>query len=244
MVASVDWPNIRVWNGSQQGAFEELCCQLASDEPPGLLGSFVRRAPPDAGIECFWLDSNGAMYAWQAKFFMRSPDEGQWRQIDESVHTAIRKNPAIIQYTICLPVDRADPQLDSAQHFMDRWNERVAKWSRWAGDAGRTINFRYWGRFELSSRLMRDENRGRLLYWFSKQWFSKEWFADNLKREIANVGDRYIPDVNVTVPLSAVFAGLGRTEAFYSRFGEFAREIRKNARYAIDHKLRELLPDA
>ena len=34
---SINWNNLRSWNGSQESAFEELCCQLASLEsaPPG-----------------------------------------------------------------------------------------------------------------------------------------------------------------------------------------------------------------
>ncbi len=51
---SINWGNLRPWDGSQHSAFEELCCQLAESEhvPPG--SRFVRKGAPDAGVECFW----------------------------------------------------------------------------------------------------------------------------------------------------------------------------------------------
>ncbi len=54
---SINWQNLRPWDGSQQTAFEELCCQLASceSEPLSAHAKFVRKGTPDAGVECYWL---------------------------------------------------------------------------------------------------------------------------------------------------------------------------------------------
>ncbi|HXH93298.1 MAG TPA: hypothetical protein VNN25_17070, partial [Thermoanaerobaculia bacterium] len=82
MIVSLNWTQLRSWDGSQNRAFEELCCQLAHAEifPAGSL--FTRKGTPDAGVECFWSLPSGEETGWQAKFFS-SLDKTQWKQIDE-----------------------------------------------------------------------------------------------------------------------------------------------------------------
>src|ERR1022692_3347248 len=134
--AAMDWHLLRPLEGSQQNAFEELCAQLAGAEkmPEGSL--FVRRGSPDAGIECYWQLANGDLHAWQAKFFLDIPKETQWKQIDESVNTALEKHSRLVCYTICLPIDRSDARHPKKKSFMDRWTHRVNKWKRLAGAKG------------------------------------------------------------------------------------------------------------
>jgi hypothetical protein len=82
---SINWQNLRPWNGSQPLAFEELCCQLAAYEQAPNGSQFIRKGAPDAGVECFWKLPNGDEWGWQAKFFLSSPSKGQWNQLDKSV---------------------------------------------------------------------------------------------------------------------------------------------------------------
>ena len=93
---SIEWKNLRLFNGSQNSAFEELCCQLAHNEkiPPGSI--FIRKAPPDAGIECYLKYPNGDEWGWQAKFFLSSPGPKQWSQLDNSVKKALEKHQEFI----------------------------------------------------------------------------------------------------------------------------------------------------
>lgn len=219
---SINWQNLRSWKGSQHSAFEELCCQLAAYEtvPPG--SKPTRKDSPDAGVECFWKLPNGDEWAWQAKFFVRRPDESQWGQIDDSVKTALEKHPRLTRYTICLPVDRQDPRITDDQGrqqrwFMDKWNERVATWCGWAGKKGMSAEFEYWGEHEIFTRLSREEHRGRYLFWFNQELFSAEWFDRRLEEVIADAGERYTPELNVELPVAKLFDGLGRTAAFYAR---------------------------
>ena len=55
---SINWQELRSFNGSQPGAFEALTCQLAGSEkaPPG--SRFIRKGAPDAGVECYWILPN------------------------------------------------------------------------------------------------------------------------------------------------------------------------------------------
>ena len=45
----MNWKNIRVYNNSQNNAFEELVCQLARQEKTSVYKRFVRNGTPDGG---------------------------------------------------------------------------------------------------------------------------------------------------------------------------------------------------
>jgi hypothetical protein len=227
---ATNWSKLRPWNGSEEKAFEGLCCQLAAGEqcPPG--SRFIRKGAPDAGVECFWQTPSGDEYGWQAKFFLAPPTPSQWAQIDESVETALEKHPRLTRYTVCLPVDRSDPRLSGQKSFLDRWNERVAKWVGWARKRKMSVDFVYWGDSELTSRLDREENRGRYWFWFNREQFTPEWFRRKLEVAITNASDRYTPELHVDLPISNVFDALGRTPAFHDRLNTLYRELREAAR--------------
>jgi len=232
-MSSINWQNLRSWNGSQHSAFEELCCQLASYEESLSPGSiFIRKGAPDAGVECFWRLPNLEEWAWQTKFFF-STEETQWKQLDESVKTALDKHPNLTSYTVCLPLDRQDPRIDQQKWFMDKWNERVHKWENWAQARGRTVSFLYWGEHEIFERLTREEHRGRYLFWFQAELFSQRWFQSRLDQAISNAGERYTPELNVELPIALLFDGLGRTTEFFNRFKILRGNIKKSCSSAI-----------
>lgn len=99
---SLNWMQLRPWEGSQNRAFEELCCQLAHAEcfPAG--SRFTRKGSPDAGVECYWTGPAGEEMAWQAKFFS-SLDAAQWKQLDASIESALEKHPRLTAYVSVCP---------------------------------------------------------------------------------------------------------------------------------------------
>lgn len=217
---SIEWNALRSWDGSQQTAFEELCCQLARHEIVPIGSRFIRKGTPDAGVECYWKLSNGDEWGWQAKFFTTTPESTQWNQIDDSVKTVLRKHPNLKKYIICIPLDRADPRIDKEKWFMDKWNDRVEKWTKWAMDKSMNVEFVYWGTSEIFDRLCMEEHRGRYLFWFNKDMFSMKWFEHRLLETLSNVGPRYTPELNIELPLSKIFDSLGCT-------GNFINDIKK-----------------
>jgi len=223
---SINWQNLRPWNGSQNTAFEELCCQLASYEQAPQRSIFIRKGAPDAGVECFWKLPNGDEWGWQAKFFLSPPDSNQWSQLDESIKKALEKHPQLTLYTICLPIDRQDPRIEEQKWFMDKWNKHVETWQQWAEQKGISIEFKYWGEHEIAERLSREEHRGRHYFWFNKELFSQQWFENRIEEAIANVGPRYTPELNVELPITRLFDGLGRTPDFYTRIKDLYGKIK------------------
>ena len=226
---SITWQNLRPWNGSQHIAFEELCCQLATYEtvPPG--SNFTRKGAPDAGVECYWTLPNGDDWGWQAKFFLSVPNTNQWRQMSDSLKTALEKHPRLTTYTICLPTDRDNPRIAQQDWFMDQWDQHVAEWRDWANTKQMSVEFKYWGEHELWKRLCREEHRGRHWFWFNHELFSQQWFKDRIIESTANAGPRYSPELNVELPISRLFDGLGRTPAFINRLSVLAGTIRRTA---------------
>ena len=240
---SLNWQKLRPLNGSQNTAFEALCCQLANYEKVPIDSIFIRKAPPDAGVECYWRLPNGDEWGWQAKFFASPPRPSQWDQINDSVRTALQKHPRLTSYTICLPIDRQDPRKDHENWFMDKWNEHVKKWKGWAQEKSMSVEFNYWGEHEIFERLSQEEHRGRLFFWFNEESFSQQWFENRIEEAIANVGPRYTPELNVELPIARLFDGLGRTSEFYQRMKGLYSEIKKPHSKAHSERIKGLIKD-
>jgi hypothetical protein len=214
---SINWSNLRVWNGSQENGFEELCCQLAAAESVPTGSRFFRKGRPDAGVECFWRLPNGDEWAWQAKFFRSSPNPTQWGEIDKSVKDAIEKHPRLTKYTICLPVDRSDARVGRQRSFLTKWDDYVTKWQRLAAKQGMSTAFEYWGQSEIGGHLSNEKHRGCHWFWFNEERFSNSWFASRVEEALDNARDRYTPALNIDLPIRTNFYGLGRTPAFFER---------------------------
>ena len=209
-----------------------LCNQLAQHESVPAGSQFVPKAAPDAGIESYWILSTGSEWGFQAKFFTSPPDGSQWGQIDDSVATALAKHPNLTKYTICLPIDRADPRIPKQNWFKDEWDKHVEKWNKWAAGKQRSVAFTYWGETEIAGRLSVEQHAGRYFFWFSKDLFTDQWFEDQLNRTIADAGPRYTPEVNVCLPIDKVFDGLYRHTRFFADLAGYRREIKKYARFS------------
>jgi hypothetical protein len=218
--------NIREWQGSQNAAFEELCCQLAAREYLETQGVFrrVRGAGGDAGVEGYWLLNDQTKHGWQAKFFTKV-GPAQWRQLDGSVATALNKHRELVAYTVCLPIDRGEDMKPHKKSVMDHWKEHVMTWQQWAADLGMNVDFQYWGEFEINDRLTRQEHSGRRLFWFNKDELTDEWMKERLDAALAVAGDRYTPEANVILPIYEVLDGIARTREFYDRIESFNCEL-------------------
>ncbi|ACY49764.1 conserved hypothetical protein (plasmid) [Rhodothermus marinus DSM 4252] len=226
---NIDFKNIRQLNGSQNYAFEELCAQLARAEIPSD-AKFYRKAPPDAGIECYAALPNGDLWGWQAKY-LHTLGHSQWRQIDKSVRTALEKHPRLVRYYICAPLDRTHAQLE-------KWENRVEEWQNLASDKGMTVDFIWWGRHELLALLERPEHAGKVRFFFNVERFDIEWFKARLDEAINSAGPRYTPKIHVELPIVHEFDALGRTQRFFdsikSQIPELRREI-QHIDYIISH---------
>ena len=222
---SIDWRRIRTTRGSQGGGFEELCCQLADCERQHP-STFTRKGAPDAGVECYVTLPDGNEHAWQAKYF-DSLGDAQLKQLDDSVETALEKHPKLSRYVICLPLDLADPRVEEKRFAADRWAASARRWSESATTRGMSVAFELWGSYELTKRLSRPENAGRLRYWFDATVFGDAWFARRLSEALRAAGPRYSPEIHVDLPIAKTFDALGRTPALFAAIKAHAKQVRK-----------------
>ena len=221
---NLSWQTIRAIGGSQQDGFEELMAQLARSETHAH-AKFERVGTADAGVECFCVFDDGSEWGWQAKFFTTSLTGSQWRQIDDSVETALRKHPNLVRYFVCIPWDRSDARKPSQKSAMQRWEERVCKWEGWAQERGMSVKFIWWGASELIERLSLPENIGRLLFWFDERYFDRAWYDSRLKEAVRAAGPRYTPEVQMSIcPSRAIWScSAGQHTAVNRHKGNSAR---------------------
>ena len=222
---TIDFTAIRPIGGSQAKGFEELCAQLASRETPEG-ADFRRTGYQDAGVECFSVLENGSEWGWQAKYFHTLGD-AQWRQLDRSVKTALKKHRTLVRYYVCVPLDLADARVEGRVSAMQRWDQRVETWKCWASEKEMEVEFVWWGSFELLDMLSRPEHVGRTLFWFEERRFDEPWFRSRLDEALNAAGPRYTPKIHVDLPIAQQLEVFGRTEAAFDRIRLPVREIRR-----------------
>ncbi|MDB0529863.1 hypothetical protein LBW56_24680, partial [Ralstonia solanacearum] len=110
----INFNEIRRHRGSQANAFEELCCQLANDEPLVDRVRFNNKGRGgDAGIECFATHADGSETGWQVKFY--SDIDSMLRSLDGSLTKALEKHPAMRRFVACFPFDLSDSRREDVK---------------------------------------------------------------------------------------------------------------------------------
>lgn len=99
MVLNLDFRQIREHRGTQNGGFEELCCQLAALECPTKGSRFIRKGPgADQGLECYRTYPGGQEVGWQAKYFINGFHDGQVKDLDDSLQRALNAHPKLTTF--------------------------------------------------------------------------------------------------------------------------------------------------
>ena len=236
-MVSINFNDIR---GDEKG-FEKLCAQLARAETTD--GKFVRTGNPDAGVDCYRVLATGE-HGWQAKYFLTTPNASQWRQIDESVNTALDRHPNLTRYVVCVPVDLPDGRPPKGKSARDRWNDRVKKWQAKAQEREMDVEFEWWGKHELTTRLIRQENAGIARQWFDKSIFTDDWFNARIGEAIETAGPRYSPELHVSgnTPAAQDLETFARSESVTTDVKALAIELRQARLRLAEYK--PLLSDA
>ena len=230
---NLNWANLIAHGGSQEAAFEELCCQLARYETPAN-ARFVRKGNPDAGVECFSVFEDNTEWGWQAKFFVQSLTSAQWGQLDRSVKSALIAHPRLVRYFVCMPRNRADGRRPGIKTEMQKWDDHVAKWNSWAVDRGMKVDFVWWGASELWDRLSQPEHAGRLASLFGNpERFVDSWFNARLDEAVESAGSRYSPKLHVDLSIAQNFELFGRTSTAGASVLRHAKDIRRAYSYEI-----------
>lgn len=235
-MSNFHWTNIISLNGSQNDAFEELLCQLAKKEDIQNKKKFIKVGNPDGGVECYVVIDNGDEIGFQAKWFLSTPQNTQWDQIEHSFETALKTHPKMVTYYVAIPQDRADPRIPNRSSFMEKWNDKVKKWQKLAHDKyGRKIEFIYWGTSDFITRLSEEKNAGLKSFFFSNIDLSDDWFENQNKLAIADLDKRYTPEINVELDIVENFDALSRNARFKNKIDSSYHEFMVSYRNFLDY---------
>ncbi len=236
----MNWRNIRVYNNSQNNAFEELVCQLVRQEKNNEYKTFIRKGTPDGGVECFWRLQNGKEYAWQAKYVFDI--DSVLKQADTSYKTALKSHLQMTLFVVAIPFDLPDHNYErngrKTKSALEKWEDKVAAWKSEAKKQNRNIEINLLNASELLGKLMRPENEGMRYYWFNNEEFTSIWFGNQLENTISDLGPRYSPEFNVQLEISKKFNYLRRTSNEYIRIQRVRRNFVKLGRNFANEVLR------
>lgn len=224
---------IRPHRSSQADAFEELCCQLANDEPIEDRIRFDRKGRGgDAGVECFATLKDGSEIGWQVKFY--SDFKSMMTSLSNSLKTALIKHPAMTRFIACFPFDLSDSRRDNVQTALAEWNKWTTEQTELCGASGRKISIERWDAHEIKIRLTVNNPRaaGRVAFWFDNETLTPEWLSNAFERVKFSLGDRYSPENHINQPVrQSILAALRDPSVF--------EEIQNNAE-KIEDKLRSM----
>ena len=160
--------NIISLDGSQNNAFEELVCQLASLNF-SKSGKFIKVWNFDGGVECYIIEENGDEIGFQAKYFLLTPQKVQFDQLDSSIKTALEKHPNLKSYYLVISIDRAYHGEYNKKSFKDRWEECLKKWEDMVRkNYSKEIEIICLGSNELIKILKDDKSAGLVKYFFGE----------------------------------------------------------------------------
>lgn len=225
----INFREIRL-HGNQADAFEELCCQLASDEASPERVRFDRKGRGgDAGIECFETLADGSEIGWQVKFYWEI--DSMLSSLGKSLVTALLKHPKMRKFIACFPFDLADARKDGTTTALEKWEAwRIDRITQ-AGNAGRVIEIERWDAHALRHRLTSSNPRaaGRIAFWFDRQLFTGDWFEGKFARASAGLGERYNPESHIDLPIGRAIRAVTGAPAFYTELEQLGDAVRRAA---------------
>jgi len=227
--SKIDFKHIRTFNGSQQEAFEEFCCQLAyryNDVPQNSKFSRYRGAGGDGGVECVWKLPNGEEWGWQAKYVFSLKDAKPL--LDKSTKTALKIHPKLTRYFICLPFNLTGPTGRKGKSESEKFEEYKEEWKKLAEEKGMNVEFILWDATSLIDRLISLENASsRVNFWFDKTLLDENWFKNHIDKALKIAEPRYSPRLKVKVPIYRYFEAFGKTPFWGKEINQKTKDIKE-----------------
>lgn len=227
----IDFRFVREHKGSKNRGFEELVVELIpwiDEEVRGL--EVVRHGTLDGGVEAHVKHEDGRVWGWQAKYF-HEIDDSQLQQMKGSLTSALNAHQTLSRYTFVLPIDPSSSAPQGRKSARQKVDDAFARWESEAAKAGHALEISLVGESRLLDLLTAEEHAGRVRYWFdSRLLFSKDWQRKSVEAAVDAAGPRYTREVNIDLPVSFAFEGLGRTEAFEDKLAEHVDDVVRTAR--------------
>lgn len=234
-MSDLDFKRIAPHLGSQQIAFEELCCQLAAKNRP--VGSKFDRfygAGGDGGVECIATLTDNSIVGWQAKYV--EDVDSLIAQAEKSLATALSIHKTLVKYVVCFPFDltgttgRKTVRGRPAKSGTDKFNEWVDAEVAAAKKNGRNLVIEKWPAHELNALVLRHDASGGIRhYFFSAVTLTLAWFTRHVESAIATAGPRYTSSLSLETPMGRWFSSFAAEtkwrKALFDQIGEGREKI-------------------
>lgn len=225
---SLNFDNLRPWQDSRDGAFEELSYQLLKDEtPPGTTA--VRTGNPDGGVEWFANLPNGDQWGWQAKNVHGI--DALLTAMTESVQQIVAERPNLVRLMFVVSWNLATGTSKGQRKSQrQKYEDRVETWKQTIAGAER-IEFELKQESDMIDLLALPRHRGRTWFWWARPTLGSDWLQKFHDQQASVAGDKYRPELQVDLPIGEDLQGLGLSQLLMDEFAA----LRKRLAGAIQH---------
>lgn len=205
-MAEINFAQIVPRGGSQNSAFEELCCQLASKSLPAKAKfERFRGDGGDGGVECIAQLNNGSKIGWQAKYVFDI--DALINQVDKSLRTALSVHKELTKYIICFPFDLTGKTKRKGKSESEKFKIWADNAAADAKKNNQNVIIEIWSAHKIQSLLVeKDVSGGIRFYFFTAVTLTDDWFSQHLSVAAKVAGPRYAPQLNVQTQLWTWFS--------------------------------------
>jgi len=201
----VNWQHFQTYNEAPTRAFETMCNQLfelwCKKTYSESLKTFnvVNGSGGDGGVESFATLQDGTIIGMQAKWFLESITSKQFRQIKDSIMTALKVRPLIKKYIVCIPRDLSSDRIGKGggnvkESELDRWTKQKDELEK----NNRGLEIELWNNTRLLTILQDSDAAGIYRYWFEKSEISRDLIVYSFEKQKSGwLSQKYTPNLHV-----------------------------------------------
>lgn len=192
----IDWSKLRTYQNDKRKSFEELCFQIAK-KLYGDLGEFtsIDDSGGGDGVEFFLSLPDGTQWGWQAKFYFPQPrlDGSRKRSVKNSLTTTLANHPNLTKWFLCTPTNFTNKDGENELDWFDHKLRALAPGTELI----------HWGDSEFLDMLSDPQMVGKRLYFFGELELTPEWFAGQVRKQVANVSDKFLPGLHAETAIDS-----------------------------------------
>jgi len=221
-IDEVDWLKLKPYRSDAHKSFEQLCYQVALT----FFSDRGRLTPIDdtgggSGVEFHLELPDGAVWGWQAKFYPGANQRlngSRRKHIIESLSASKKKYGKRLKcWYLCTAIDFQPKGNPSELEWFDKTLRRKAV----------GVELIHWGESELLNYLRQPSACGILEFFFGRFQPTPDWFRKQLKQQLANIGDKYIPALHTRTSTEFELHALIGDNTFRAGAQHRVRELRK-----------------
>lgn len=230
MPAATSFDNLRMWDGSQSRAFEELTFQLLKGEVPS--GSrAIRTGNPDGGVEWYAAVDPGQEWGWQAKYIKGI--DALLTAMSDSVKRVVKERPNLTRLTFVISTNLSTgTEGRQRKSQRQKYDDKVATWKRTIKGAD-SIDFELIQESDLLDRLSSPAHAGRRWFWWNAPVLGADWLQERLDEQADAAGERYRPDLQVDLPIEEDLMALGFDQSFVDEYERLRRRVIADGRSLV-----------